>query len=381
MAVPRSLLDIPHDIIVTLPDYLHDIEDYKNLSSTCRTLRVYLAATSPKTLLRLTVAASSTFFRPSPHFLVAGVARQLGDWARLSPSNEDVLARTFRGGVDAVLALCLEHCGLTMEGVRDLHAMTFSVVNPVTDIIDKCVGEQWYATPNFWDGGVDDAYTIDVDPPETLFHLAIYGEFFGPDLDIILDRQPDGKHALGVETRLEYVKYCIPDWACYSCQNGACDVELPDGSIDPRRLVLGTGPYEDYGRHNVNVVLHGSQIGLNHLLESSRWNPRWDTVRKRISPDFAQPVDYMAVSIDTVELDGWQQLLWQNIAQLQGLGGLAMISGGAAEWKNRLMELWGKIATLEGPPGIVKVGGNVTFNWPYLTGDLKICSSGYVVGT
>jgi hypothetical protein len=27
---------------------------------------------------------------------------------------------------------------------------------------------------NFWDGGVDDAYTIWAEPPETLFHLALY---------------------------------------------------------------------------------------------------------------------------------------------------------------------------------------------------------------
>jgi hypothetical protein len=378
MARALTFLDIPQDILVTLPDYLHDIEDYKNLNSTCRTVRIYFSSTSPKTLLRLTAAASRTFFRPSPYFIVAGVARQLGDWARISPRNEDVLARTFQGGINAVLRLCLDHCGLSMERLRQLHALRFSVINPVTDIIDKCAGEQWYATPNFWNGGVDDAYTIDVDPPETLFHLAIFGELFGPDFDVIIGGQQTDTRALRVETRLEYVKYCIPDWACYGCQKSARDVRLADGSIDPRRLVLGTGPYEELAKPGGKYNIHGNQIGLKHLLASSRWNPHWDRVRKMVGPDFAQLEDYID-NYEELDLAGWKQLLWKNVIQSQGLDGLEMISSGEGAWEARLLSLREKIAAVEERPEMVKVGRNVTLNWPYLAGDLRICSSGYAL--
>ncbi|KAI0726218.1 hypothetical protein C8Q72DRAFT_741996, partial [Fomitopsis betulina] len=197
------------DILLALPRYLHDIEDFSNLSATCRILRQACAEASPNTILRLAAAASRIFLRPDPHFLVAATARQLSDWASLSSANTAELRTAFRSGVEGLLDLALEHAGLTMERIRELYEMRFTTINPVVDLIDKCVGEQWYATPNFWDGGVDDAYTIDVDPPETFFHLVIYGELFGPAFDVFLETGVVPEVA-SVETRLEFVKYCIP---------------------------------------------------------------------------------------------------------------------------------------------------------------------------
>lgn len=387
MTRPLNLLDLPEDIILMLPNYLHNIEDFTNLTSSCRTLRVYLVLTvSPKTVLRLASAASRIFFRPSPFFLVAAVARQLGEWARLSQENENVLAVTFQGGMEAVLELCLDHCTLTLSTIRELHRMRFSVINPVTDIIDKCIGAQWYDTPNFWSGGVDDAYTIDAEPSETLFHLAIYGELFGPDSDIILDGYETEKHPLSVDTRLEYVKYCIPDWACHACQGQANDVTLPDGSMDPRRFVHPTGPYEpgnlsDTGPYSsLTGDILGSQIGLKHLLQSSRWNPHWDRVRETIGPEFTELEKYNE-DFENWDLIQFKQLLWKNVVQCQGLAGLTMISGGAESWRVRLSLLRDKIDRIQEKPERVNVGRNTTLNWPYLIGDLSITSSGYSSGT
>jgi hypothetical protein len=370
--MPPELVGLPKDILITLPEYLHDIEDYKNLSSTCETLRACCSVASPSTILRLAANSSRTFFRPSPHFLVAATARQLGDWARLTAENEQELAACLPNGIDALLLLSIKHCGLTVQRIRELHQMRFSVINPVTDLVDKCVGEQWYATPDFWNGGVDDAYTIDVDPPVTLFHLAIYGELFGPDFDILFN-PGCGIRSLSVATRLEYIKYCVPDWACHACQDSAMDVTLPDGTMDSRRLVHATGPY-------VERFHNSSQIGLHHLLLSSRWNPSWAEARKDAGPDFADPDAFYTDQVDYEEV-GWRQSLWQAVMWSQGLEGLKMISGELELWKPKIEEWRRKIEEMQSKPESVTVGRNSTYVYPFLKGDLEICYSGYVSGT
>jgi hypothetical protein len=89
MASSRNLTiqSLPGDILIMLPEYLHNIEDYMNLSSTCRELRNNMSNSKPNILLRLATASSRILFRPSPHFLVAATGRELGNWARLSDAN------------------------------------------------------------------------------------------------------------------------------------------------------------------------------------------------------------------------------------------------------------------------------------------------------
>lgn len=166
----QNILSLPRDILVLLPGYLHNIEDYTNLSSTCRVMRDCMATASPSTILRLAAAQASVFFRPAPFFLVAATARELGHWARASESNEKEMRDRLENGIDALLDLALEHCGLTLQRIRELHLSRFSILNPVENIIDQCVGQQWYSTPNFWDGGVDDAVSYLFPPPQIHTH-------------------------------------------------------------------------------------------------------------------------------------------------------------------------------------------------------------------
>lgn len=165
-----TLKSLPKDILVLLPDYLHNIEDYANLSSTCRKLRECMQTALPNTFLRLAVAQSRIFFRPSPHFLFAATARELGDWARESDANEQELAERCPGGVAALLDLALDYCGITMERIRELHQLRFDIINPVTDIIDRCVGAQWYDQEDFWNT-VEDAYTVSLAVDSLMFLL------------------------------------------------------------------------------------------------------------------------------------------------------------------------------------------------------------------
>jgi hypothetical protein len=373
-----TLLSLPRDILILLPDYIHNIEDYTNFSSTCTTLRDCMGTASSSNILRLAAAQSTTFFRPSPHFLVTATARELGDWARESAANETELATRLEDGIDGLFDLSLKHCGLTLERIRQLHLQRFSIINPVTDLIDTCVGSQWYATPDFWNGGVDDAYTIYADPPATLFHLALYGKIFGRDFEAFLE--PGGQTArhLSVDTRLEFIKYCVPDYASYVCQKSAGDVRMPDGQIDPRRAVKQTGPYVE----GEKARLDQNNIALVWLIKSSRWTPHWRDMRVKagitdFQSDFADGWFY-----NPNDQQDWRQRMLEAIMISQGLEGLGMIRPGLQDdWIEKIRGWKEKIASLEKEPEWTEVGRQATLEYPFLLGDLRICGSGYGCGS
>lgn len=386
---PLGLLSLPQDILFLLPEYLHNIEDLVNTASTCRGMRSVMATAKPNTVLRLAEAQSRIFFRPSPHFLVTAVARQLGNWARKSHANErELVLRMQEDGIDGLLDLALIHCGLTLERIRELHQLRFSLINPVEDIIDKCVGKQWYSIPDFWSGGAEDAYTISSEPSETLFHLAMYGELFAPDFEPILnnsdsrDLDADATPRLSVETRLEFIKYCLPDFACF--QNGligALDATLPNGQLDPRRDVKPTGPYapDAYGGtpHTAN-----NNLALTWVIRSTRFRPAYAALRAR-----AGAADFQADFEDEWWYDGgaeqsWRQRFWENVMVCQGLEGLGMMLPGVQDkWLGKVREWREQIARLDREPRATKVGRHTTLEYPYLLGDLRICASGYAAGT
>lgn len=372
-----SLLSLPNDILVLLPDFLHNIEDYTNLSGSCRTLRACMHNAGPKTILRLAAAQDRVFFRPSPYFLVAATARELGNWARASDANESELATKLQNGVDALMDLALEHCGTTLDRLRELYEMRFSIINPIYDIIDRCVGKQWYAHENFWNGGVSDAYTIDSEPAETFWHLIIYGELFAPDIEATLNGDTS-KRRLSVETRLEFVKYCIPDFAT-TCWDDRW-ITLPNGELDPRRTVKDTGPYAK--GNDGRMALHKQHnIALTWVIRSSRWKPHWKAMRELAGPDFQEDMDDGWWYNPDSEED-WKQRFWENMMICQGLNGMGMMRPQLrSAWVEKVKQWRENVSQMEREPQTVEVGRQATLQSPYLLGDLRVCASGYVGGT
>jgi hypothetical protein len=373
MGSTTGLLSLPNELLILLPNYLHDIEDYANLSCTCIALRYAMNAATPRQLLKLAADASRTFFRPSPHFLVTATARELGQWARKSAANEIELATKLEDGLDGLLELAIQHCGLTMQRIRELYEMRFSLINPISDIIDRCVGTQWYTTENFWNGGVSDAYTIDANPSASFFHLAIYGELFGPEFETYLQQNTHTRQ-LKVETRLEFVKYCIPDFATNKCQNSARDVTLPDGTMDPRRAVKTTGPYS-LTKEKLSIL--DNNIGLTWVLKSSRWKPYWRDMRAKVGPDFEELQDYW------YHTEGdWRQRLWEACMVTQGLRGFEMMKPEMRDaWVDTVRGWRERIERLSTEPVEVKVGTTFTHQYPWLAGDLRILATGFLLGT
>ena len=378
---PTGLLDLPRDILFMLPEYLHNIEDFMNTASTCTRLREYAAAARPNVILRLAAAQSRVFFRPSPLFLATATARELGNWARQSEVNEQELALKLEEGVDGLLVLALEHCGLTMERIRVLHLLRFSLINPVADIIDKCVGRQWYSTPGFWDGGVDDAYTIDAEPVDTFFHLAMYGELFAPDFEPILNRDAQTRR-LSVDTRLQFIKYCVPDFACHLNGHMASSFSIaPDQALNPRRHVKDTGPYKKDadGRY---PGIKGNNIALTWVIRSRRFRPLYKALRAKAGvPDFQEDFDDEWWYVDNPD-HNWRQRFWESIMVCQGLEGLGMLRPEMEDkWVGKIREWREKIMKLDKEPPVDRVGRQATLEYPYLLGDLRICASGYLAGT
>jgi hypothetical protein len=367
-----SLLDLPVDILITLPQYLANIEDYMNTSSTCRTLRECMAKATPNTILQMAAAQTNVFFRPSPHFLVAATAQELGNWARSSNENEAILQYKLEGGIDSLMELCLEHCGLTMQSIRELHLMRFSIINPVTNIIDQCVGEQWYAVDNFWDGGRSDAYTIRSDPPVTFFHLAIYGELFGPDFEAFLT--PDSQaRRLSVSTRLQYTKYILRDFASRDASGWEPMLLRKDTTVTEAARHLAS----DYSEYDHNIA-------LTWVINSSRWRPHFEAIRSQAGGDFQTPFSdgWWSDEQDDGTPEHWKQRLWEMMCVCHGMEGLGMIRPEwQAQWLPRLREWRRKIAELDSEPAQVIVGRQMTMEYPHLLGDLRICASGYVMGT
>ncbi len=345
-----GLLDLPVELLMLIPLHLLNIEDFVNLSSSC-SRQLLGKHTSPNTILRLAAASSRVFFRPDPHFLVAATARQVSDWALLSYENTEALRSAFRGGIEALLSLCLSRAGLTMPDIRRLHASRFLTINPVADLIDRCGGVQWYSTPNFWNGGVSDANTVSVEPERSLFQIVIYGELFAESMRACCS-DPLGPR-FDLDLRLDYIKYCIPDAVCWRGYQGF--------------TVLNVGPYASGDAEVIKQINYGDQVGLNHILRCRTWREAWETVRLQIGPDFDE---------------GWRQKMWCSSVQCQGLEGLQMLRPGGLEiWRERLMEMRAQLETLDGKcqPRVrlfrPQFGG--ASDAPNLADEVLVASAGY----
>lgn len=315
-----QLLDLPTELLCLLLEHLYNIEDYTNASSTCRRLRSAFATASPNTILRLAAASAPTFFAPHPHFLVLATARQVADWAVGNEERTRRLMTAFQWGVEGLLDLCVEHAGLTLDDLRRLHLARFCVINPLADKIDKMAGSQWLEAADFWDGGVSEPATIDTDANRATYQILIYSELFASSMKANLEPARN-LPKFGLWERLEYIKYCVPDWICAKGHSGM--------------TTLRTGPYHPSLRQLRWPP--GDQIAMEHILSCGRWNRLCSKALLEIGPDFQ---------------DDWRQELWWNAPLTMGLEGFELVTIFAdlelsPEWKDRLTEIRAQIEALQ----------------------------------
>ncbi|KAF9262955.1 hypothetical protein L218DRAFT_1077607 [Marasmius fiardii PR-910] len=328
------LVDLPTELLASLPLYIRNIEDFTELASTCRTIYNTFSATQPNTILRLAATSAPTFFHPHPYFLVMATAKQVSDWARGNPQRTKRLQHAFRGGIDGLLDLSLSVAGLTLADIRRLHLARFSIINPFSDLIDKMAGQQWYETPDFWDGGVSEAVTLQTDAERAAFQIIIYGELFHTSIDAYLDGNLDKGGYPGLE-------------------------------------VLDVGPYAP-GHSD----LPSDQIALEHILDCGRWKRLWSPIALSFGPSF--------------EVE-WKQKLWFGAIQRQGIEGMLMVtakdgSGISETFRERLNLLRKKIENLEekDKPKTAEIGRLKTEVWesvPDFHREVYVCIRKYWPGT
>jgi len=375
-----EISNLPIEILLLVPQHLHRLEDLVNLSSTCRKFYAACSTTSPRAILRLAAASSRTFFRPDPHFLIAATVRQVSDWALLNSENTETLHHAMQEGVYSLLALCVDKAQLSMDDIRRLHATRFSLINPLSDMIDRCAGTQWYAAPDFWNGGVSDPNTISLEPTRSLFQIAIYGELFASSMSAFLEPEL-GLPRFDHDFRMDYIKYCIPDPMCGSYEGMTVLAVGPYIKLDEPSTHNKLMPEHNLDQVNLNHVLDGrykynklmpeeefDQVGLNHLLRCRTWTEAWSSVREEIGPDFEEE---------------WRQQMWHSAVQLHGLEGLEMLRpGGVEKWRSRLEAIRNAVERMEArhkpkEPIFGRRQENRVWESPNMAAEVNICLQAY----
>lgn len=115
-----QLHDLPNDLLVTLPFYLDSINDLYSLILTCRGLYTACHDTKARPPLRLRQRNGRFPLQPYPHLLIAGTARQVGDWAVHSIENRDSLRAALRQGVEGLVELCVSVARMSLADMKEL---------------------------------------------------------------------------------------------------------------------------------------------------------------------------------------------------------------------------------------------------------------------
>jgi hypothetical protein len=161
---------------------------------------------------------------------------------------------------------------------------------------------------------------------------------FGPEFEPILNQDATARR-LSVDTRLKFLKYCVPDFACFrNAAISARDVVLPDGSMDPRRDVKATGPYAKDHLGNMPHI-PGHSIALTWIIRSSRFRPLYKEVRAKAGvAEFQGDFDDGWWFDENSDQD-WRQRLLYDVMVCQGLEGLAILRPGMqAQWMEKIRE-------------------------------------------
>jgi hypothetical protein len=346
-------------ILHLLPPYLDSLTDLLALTTLSKYIRsTTLSSISPSTTLALTLKSipQHSFLFPHPWPLLLVLAPSLCEHS----TSLHLIKKAFQSGPIALLdlLLTLPQPGFSLSSLRELWEYTHEVIHPLSDLLDKCVGKQWYDVPDFWDGGREDAATIWAVPEENVYHLGVYGGLFGRVYEDWLI--PDGDEAAGcseldvqamgkLDMRMEFVKYCLRDWHTGILPIvGAITSDYPYPSSNPlpssATLVLHSissstanvhplrdinfDPNGPYPPRHLQSFQEEHQTVLLHLLEAS---PLFRSVllalRAYSGGDFySEPPILDENGFPTVHTrKGWKQEIWECSVIMMGRDGLALI--------------------------------------------------------
>ena len=218
MSNKMQLLDLPPELLELLPHHLSSLQDLNSLLRTCRFF--YHVCESSKAALppAFPKLHGQSLLPPHPHLLLAGVTRQVADWAVQSDENRTELYETLLLGNEGLLNLATQVTRLSLGDIRVLYAAKGDLLYPLTKIVDREAGRERYRLealrkgidPCTWDG-----LTVCENPEIALLNYWIYCELFHHNVDHFLAQDPlqNSSQPLSNETRLRWLTYCVPDGA------------------------------------------------------------------------------------------------------------------------------------------------------------------------
>lgn len=192
-------------VISLCTPYLDSIHDLHVLLETSKsTNQSLLTSLTPHTLLSILHRTSWLDRLTTQHLLLSYIASGFPSFL-LHPPNRNLFKLACLSSPESLLHLALSRPSIpasarpkfTLGNVGSSWVKRKEVLEGVGDLVDRCVGEQWYDIPDFWDGGREDAATLFAEPRATVFHLATYGEMWGGEVEkayqCLLDRQDEDK--------------------------------------------------------------------------------------------------------------------------------------------------------------------------------------------
>ncbi|TGO10140.1 hypothetical protein BTUL_0143g00110 [Botrytis tulipae] len=151
----------------------------------------------PGLLFELAAASSLEIFEPKPHFLIAGVARQIGEWAIQTPENRNEFYETFRKeGIFGLFELCKKRGNLSLDEMRDLFDRKSTLRSLVLIHLQRC-------NRGFYDESTEMLPYL---------QIAMFGDLFAASVRNFCE--PGATNPLHTSIRLDCWAKCCPDISC-----------------------------------------------------------------------------------------------------------------------------------------------------------------------
>ena len=195
--------NLPVEILSSIPDYLDSVDDLYSLLSTSRLFYRCCAGTTAKLAPPFSTEFGQHLLPPHPHLLLAGTARQIGDWAIQSQDNQDRLWKGIKDGNNGLASLSKDVARLSLQDVRALHRLRADLVIPLAARLDL----EEDPTRTRWS-----ELTVCQNAEVALLNYLIYCELFHLDVQASFD---DAAHEpFNSAMRNHWMSYCMPD-GCY----------------------------------------------------------------------------------------------------------------------------------------------------------------------
>lgn len=212
-----QLTDLPAELIASLPNYLHSLDDLYSLVGTSRIFCNTCANTSATFPPTFAKKYGQNLLPPHPHLLLAGTARQIADWAVQSERNRQELYDAITRGNEGLQDLAVQVARLSLNDVRALHQAKIDVVNPLSRVLDLECGQG--ERQRYRDDEESSVLTVCEDVDQALYNYLIYCELFHHSVDAALDPSMDIV-PLSTELRMHWIAQCMPDNNCKASPAG-----------------------------------------------------------------------------------------------------------------------------------------------------------------